>query len=355
MREDSTRRRFVAAVGVLGAGTLAGCLGTGDDAESSTTDDGMDGMTTGDDGMTTGDDGMGEGSTTEGDDMGMEPTDPDMAERAAVDRFSDDAGTLHKRSANPDLPGPDEPIDFDRKPFWHQGLGPDGEVVQYYDLDVQPIGPAPIYVLFREGEDQPVADQLNVVGVKPGDDGYSDFWRVHEVTVPEDYEANAITSVDAIDDGDYPVEATDTLVNCPVVPDGSTAEKRVGDGDTGLTRGWYDGKTVSYFTFAEASLEVTNGVVPLSPIYVTFNTDPGEDGGGPQSGFVTEDGSAQNHNVVASLPGDDDYSPFWLVNVYDNDDFDSVMDLASAKNANVLAQGAANVNCPLVSVTESTN
>jgi hypothetical protein len=38
------------------------------------------------------------------------------------------------------------------------------------------------------------------------------------------------------------------------------------------------------------------------------------------------------------------------VNVYDNADFESVMDLASAKDANVLAQGAANVNCPLVAV-----
>ncbi|WP_227130911.1 hypothetical protein [Halorubellus salinus] len=342
MREHSTRRRFVATVGVLGAGTLAGCLGTSD-GESTTTDDGMDGTTTTDDGM----DGS---TTTDGDDMGMEPTDPDAAERVAVDRFSDDAGTLLTRSANPDLPGPDEAIDFDRKPFWHQGLGPDGEIVQYYHFDVQPLAPAPIYVFLREGEDAPVDDQLNVVGVKPGDDGYNDFWQVHRVTVPEGYEANAITSVDAIDAGDYPVEATSTLVNCPIVPEGSTAEKRVGDGATGLTRGWYDGKVLSYFNFTEAPLEVTKDIVPLSPIYVAFNTNPGEDGGGPQTGFLTEDGSSQNHNVVASLPGDDDYSPFWLVNVYDNADFDSVSDLASAKESNVLAQGAANVNCPLVAV-----
>ena len=343
MREHSTRRRFVATVGVIGAGTLAGCLGTGD-GEPTTTDDGMDGMTTADDGT----DAM---TTTDG--MGMEPMDPDAAERVAVDRFSDDAGTLLTRSANPALPAPDEAIDFDEKPFWHQGLGPEGEVVQYYNFDVQPLAPAPIYVLFREGENEPVADQLNVVGVKPGDDGYNDFWQVHRVTVPEAYEANAITSVDAIEAGDHAVEATSTLVNCPVVPEGSTAAKRVGDGDAGLTRGWYDGKVLSYFTFAEAPLEVTNDIVPLSPIYVTFNANPGEDGGGPQSGFVTEAGSPQNHNVVASLPGDDDYSPFWLVNVYDNADFDAVSDLASAKAANVLAQGAANVNCPLVAIQDT--
>jgi hypothetical protein len=344
MREDTTRRRFAATLGVLGAGALAGCLGTDGGGEGT----GTDAMTDGE--MTT--EGMSDGEMTTTESMGMEPTDPAEAERVAVDRFSDEAGTLMKRSANPDLPGPDEPIDFDRKPFWHRGLGPDGGVVQYYNFDVQALEPAPIYVLTREGEDGPVDGQLNVVGVTPGDEGYNDFWQVHMVTVPAGYEANAITSVDAIEAGDYPVTATDALVNCPVVPEGSTAEKRAGDAGTGLTEGWYDGKVVSYFRFAEASLSLTNDLVPLAPIYVTFNTNPGNEGGGPPSGFVTEDGSPQNHNVVASLPGDDAYSPLWLVNVYDNADFDSVSDLASAKDASVLATGVANVNCPLVAVDE---
>jgi hypothetical protein len=341
MREDTTRRRFTATLGVLGAGTLAGCLGN--DGGSGGNDDEM---TEGE--MNEG--GMDDEMTTES--MGMEPTDPEDAERVAVDRFSDDAGTLLKRSENPDLPGADEPIDFDQKPFWHRGLGPDGEVVEYYHFDVQPLDPAPIFKLSREGEDGPVEGQLSVVGVKPGDDGYNDFWQVHEVTVPEGYEANAITSVSDIEDGDYPVEATQKLVNCPVVPEGSTAEKRAGDAGTGLTDGWFDGKVLSYFKFVEAPLSTTNEIVPLSPIYVTFNTNPGNEGGGAPSGFVTEDGSPQNHNVVASLPSDEDYSPFWLVNVYDNADFDAVSDLASAKDANVLANGVANVNCPLVAVPD---
>lgn len=344
MREDTTRRRFTATLGALGAGALAGCLGNDGGSGGTGTDEMTDGETT--------DDGMDDGEMTTTESMGMEPMDPADAERVAVDRFSDDAGTLMQRSANPELPGSDEPIDFDQKPFWHQGLGPDGGVVQYYNFDVQALEPAPIYKLRREGEDGPVEGQLSVVGVKPGDDGYNDFWQVHEVTVPEGYEANAITSVSDIEAGDYPVEGTDTLVNCPVVPEGSTAEQRAGDAGSGLTDGWYDGKVLSYFKFAEAPLTAASGSVPLAPIYVTFNTNPGNEGGGPPSGFVTEDGGAQNHNVVASLPGDDAYSPLWLVNVYDNADFDSVSDLASAKDANVLANGVANVNCPLVSVEE---
>lgn len=43
-------------------------------------------------------------------------------------------------------------------------------------------------------------------------------------------------------------------------------------------------------------------MVPRSPIYVTFNANPGEEGGGPSSGFVTEEGTDQTHNVLAATP-----------------------------------------------------
>jgi hypothetical protein len=85
----------------------------------------------------------------------------------------------------------------------------------------------------------------------------------------------------------------------------------------------------------------------LSPIYVCFNINPGEPGGGPPSGFKT-DSTGRTHNVTATLPEDVDYSPLWLVNMYDNADFDMVHDLASAQMANILVMGAANVNCPVI-------
>jgi len=87
----------------------------------------------------------------------------------------------------------------------------------------------------------------------------------------------------------------------------------------------------------------------LSPIYVSFNTNPGQEGGGPASGFMTEEGNDQTHNVVATLPGDAGYSPLWSVNVYDNADFGDVTDLDSATDAEILESGAATVNCPVVS------
>ncbi|ELZ82969.1 hypothetical protein C453_13206 [Haloferax elongans ATCC BAA-1513] len=337
MTTHSTRRRFLVAAGVGGATLLAGCTGTTDGGSGGDGDDTMADETTME-------------PTTEMDSGDGMATDPMSAPRATIDRFSEAAGTLMVRTDENGLPGPDEAIDFDQGPFITQGLGPDGSVVRYYNFDVQTTTPAPIYVLFREGEDTPVSGQLNVIDAIPGDEGYNDFWQVHKVTVPDEYVANTVTSLADIGDAGYETEATEMLVNCPVVPDGSTASMRYDDGDAGLVEGWYKGEVVSYFQFTEAPLSVSDGSVPLSPIYVAFNVNPGEDGGGPASGFMTEEGSDQTHNVVATVPGDQGYSPLWFVNIYDNAEFGSVSDLDSATDAEQLASGAATVNCPVVSV-----
>jgi len=338
---NKSRRRFLQLAGGSTAIALAGC--TSSDDESNGEDDSMD-----DDGMD--DDEMDDGGMDDGGEE-MMGTDPAEAPRASIDRFSEAAGTLLVRNDENGLPGPDEPIDFDQTPFITQGFGPNGETVEYYNFDVQPTAPAPIYALFYENGD-PVEDQLNIVDVIPGDDGYNDFWLVNKVTVPDDYEANTVTSVSAISDAGYDIEQTNVIKNCPIVPEGSTASKHAGDSndEAPVVQGWYDGQVVEYFLFEEDSFETMNGSMPLSPIYVSFNVNPGQDGGGPSSGFMTEAGSAQTHNVVATLPGDDGYSPLWMVNVYDNADFGDVSDLDSATSANILAEGAANVNCPIVSV-----
>lgn len=279
----------------------------------------------------------------------MAQVDPDTAMTASIDRFSMDAGHLFVRDSTNNLPGPNEPINFDQEPFFSMGFGPDGEFISYYNFDVMLTDPAPIYVLFKDGAPGPVPDQLNIVGVIPGDMGYNDFWRVYKVTVPQTYVANTLTSESDVMNSGYPITETDILVNCPIVPDGSTAMLRYNTSeDPGLTRGWYDTTVVFYFNFSEKELMVDgSGMVPLSPIYVSFNINPGEPGGGPPSGFMT-DSTGRTHNVVETLPEDALYSPLWFVNIYDNADFDMVHDLASAQMANILVMGAANVNCPVV-------
>jgi len=62
------------------------------------------------------------------------PVDPDQAPKVAIDRFSEEAGTLFVRDGSNDLPGSNQPIDFDQPPFITQGFGPNSEIVKYPEL-----------------------------------------------------------------------------------------------------------------------------------------------------------------------------------------------------------------------------
>jgi hypothetical protein len=245
------------------------------------------------------------------------PVDPNQAPVAAVDRFSDKAAHLQLRTPDNHIPGPNQPVDFDTGPFITQGLSPTtGKPVRYYNFDVQTTTPAPVYVLYREGEDKPVAGQLDIIDTLPGEKGYNDFRQVWKVTVPKDYVANTIVDAGALRGAGYKIEQTPALRNMPVVPDKSTAKARLKGESPALQRAWYQGQVAKFFSFDEAPLSGSN--VPLSPIYVTFNINPDQPNGGPGSGFKAEPNSEQTHNVPATLPGDAGYSPLWLVAVYDN-------------------------------------
>jgi hypothetical protein len=200
-----------------------------------------------------------------------------------------------------------------------------------------------------------VANQLPLIDALPGDEGYSDFHRVWRVTVPDDYVANTLTSVAALEAAGFPMLETDELANHPVVAAGSTADRRVDGADPGILRAWHRDEVASYFRFGESQIEPVSvgifaGQVPLSYIFVAFNINPGEPGGGLPSGFRVEPGTDHTHNVLETVPGDPGYSPLWMVNVYDTASFDSVVDLDSAKEAPLVATPPGDVNCPVRSV-----
>jgi len=286
----------------------------------------------------------------EGGDAGAR--DPDTAPVVAVDRFSDAFAHLFKRSANSSFPAANAPIDCDQGPFITRGLGPSGEKVAYYNFDVLPTTPAPIYVLFAG--DTPVAGQLNVIDVLPGDPGYNDFWLITKVTVPSSYVANSVTSLAEITAAGFATTPTNMLVNCPVVPAGSMASLRYTSESSALQRGWYRDMVVNYFSFDEHALTTAaGGAVPTAPIFVAFNVDPDPNNAasGPPSGFVTEMGTMQTHNVISVLPTAAGYSPLWTVSAYKSAAFASVSNWATATAAPLAAAGLANVNCPVVSVS----
>lgn len=273
------------------------------------------------------------------------------APRVSVDRFSATAGHLFVRNGSNGLPAANAPINLDNGPFITLGLDKNGNHVAYYNFDVQPTAPQPIYVFFKSDQSTPIAGQNNIINTIPGDANYNDFWLVNKVIAPDNYVPNTITSAAQVLSSGYTIIPTNAIVNCPVVPFGSTANrsKVTGQAST-LTLGWYKDKAVAYFSFEEAPLSTTgSGLVPLSPIYVMFNINPDSSNpaSGPASGFRVEPNTQQTHNVIASIPGDANYSPLWSVLVLDNANFPSVSDLSSAASFTSTPAGA-NVNCPVV-------
>ncbi len=181
---------------------------------------------------------------------------------------------------------------------WYQG-----SEVQYYDfgpntplVDGAP-AVAPIYVpvegLDRYGSPMTIEGQYNIVGAVPGDEGYSDLWQVHFAIVPEAYQANDWRSVDTVTSSSSNLTAAEILVNCPVVPAGSTLQ----DSDKEPAMGWYQGQAVYYFDFGENPDTTAVIYVPVTGM---------DDEGNPQ----TVDGQ---RNIIDVVPGNPGYTAFWQV------------------------------------------
>jgi hypothetical protein len=284
--------------------------------------------------------------------------DPDDSPRATIDRFSDEAGTIFVRSADDSLPDDGQAIDFDEGPFVGQGFGPEGQVIRYYHFDAQLGVPSRLFVFIQN--DQPVPGQLPIREHLPGDEGYSDFVHIIEVEVEDDdFVPNSITSIEALEDSGLDLSETGRVENRPVVPPGSTAAERVGDTSEELSRAWSDDRVVFNFQFEDEVASAENSLgerrIGMSYIFVSFAINPGEEGGGPASGFKTEeDDPEQTHNVLETKPGDENYSPLWKVMMYDNSAFDDVVDIDSAREAPALGDpdDAPTVNCPVTYVDQ---
>lgn len=263
-----------------------------------------------------------------------------------IDRFSAAFAHLQLRTADNGIPGPGEPVDFDQGPFKTQALGPTGQVIRYYNFDVQPALPTTIYQLVDESG-APLPGVAPVLATIPGDPGYSDFMRVVKVTVPAGADATALRGEAAL--AGLRQAPSNVIVNWPVVPPGSTARERLSGAPTETTPAWYRGWPVDVLRFDEGPLTAApGGPTPTSPIFPTFNINPDQPGGGPPSGFRLEADGVQTHTIASSLPGDLDYSALWSASPYDNAAFDVVRDLTTLGQARIIARDVMLVNCPVV-------
>lgn len=263
-------------------------------------------------------------------------------EFVAVDRFSDDAGTMLRRSVDPGLPAPNEPIDYDSD-FLNHSLGPDGQDVSYYMFDVVPLLSAPVYAFFYASDPAREVDgQVPVFDLIPGDAGYNDFWQMVKVLVPDDFEPGSVRSLGDIEAAGYVLQSTGTIINCPIVPEGSTADLA-----KKTTTGWYRGKHVQYFVFDELQVDTVNpgpADVPYAVVRVIFEDND------PSKGMKTDPTTGKTHNVFDTLPGDELYRSLWRNDFVDAAEFDSVSDWRTSKLARDADIDMENVlvNCPVV-------
>jgi hypothetical protein len=260
----------------------------------------------------------------------------------SVDRFSDEAGTIMRRSDNPDLPAPNEPIDYDAD-FLNHALGPNGDDVSYYAFDVSPLLTAPVYaIVYASDPSQRVEGQAAIFDSIPGEEGYNDFWQMVQVLVPDDFEPNSLHSLADIESSGYELVPTGIIINCPLVPYGSSA--KLADR---TSVGWYEGEHVLYFSFEVQQVSVLNPAgldVPYAVVRVIFEDND------PSKGMKVDSSTGKTHNVFDTIPGDNLYRALWRHDFVDAADFDSVRDWDSSKAANEADVGMENilVNCPVV-------
>lgn len=209
--------------------------------------------------------------------MPLQPSPEDLGLTApllVVDRFSDAAGTLLRRSLDPNLPKADEPFSLDDPRFAIVVAGPGGAAARCYNLDVRPAAPNRYYVFYDRIGNYRLA-QFPVIEKAPGDPGYSDLWDIWKVITPDNFretnwirDGTTVTRLLADPAGGFSAASTGIYLNAPVVPEGTTAGSKA-EGRAGrATRlyAWYRGKRAPFLYF-EGSLRLNvDGHVPVSTL-----------------------------------------------------------------------------------------
>ena len=256
----------------------------------------------------------------------------------------------------------------------------DGEPTAYWFSGFAPRFTAELFWFCREGDAAcPLApdgsvDPSATVGRPvfarmPGEQGYSPYWAVRVVRVPDDYEPDAIKSVLGIEaavaagratveplqiDHGGDIGVAEVITHCLLVLDGTALEGNGADLVSApgvptqrilLGEGWHKRYQVSFydFTAAEGALapDPESEAIPLMPaadIFVMFrdcaggSTAPLCDAASAEFPSVSERGvehdftddgdKSDTNNLLAAIPGelpadpnDRSYSPLWAVNV----------------------------------------
>jgi len=205
------------------------------------------------------------------------PTDDERGLNAPllpVDRFSDAAGTLLRRSVDHRLPKANEAFSLDDPRFAVTVVAEGRRPARCYNLDVRPAKPNRYYVFYDRIGNYRLA-QFPVVEKAPGDPGYSDLWDIWKVITPDAFrETNWIRDTATVETlladpaSGFTASSTGIYLNAPIVPEGTTAGSKA-EGRAGkATRlyAWYQGKRAPFLYF-EGSLHLAeDGRIPISTL-----------------------------------------------------------------------------------------
>lgn len=159
-----------------------------------------------------------------------------------------------------------------------------GQTVKYYDFGPVKLAPgnklAPIWV-FTNG----TSAQRNLIDTVPGMDDYTPLWKVTMLTWKDGVAARTLRSAAAVKAairaGQITTKKTSTVVNCPVLGFGQKA-----------VEGFAKGNGVEYLDLGPVKLAAGNKTSPL---------------------WAFTNGTADQRNIIDTLPGDEDYTPLWSV------------------------------------------
>ncbi len=195
----------------------------------------------------------------------------------SVDRFSDEAGTLLRRSADRTLPKPNEPFSLDDPHFAVRVSGPGEASGECYNLDVRPALPNRYYV-FYDSLNYYRIGQFPVIEKAPGDPGYSDLWDIWKIVTPDTFrETNWVRDADTVrrlladPSSGFRGGSTGIYLNAPVVPEGTKAGSKAEGrgGSASMLYAWYRGMRAPFLYF-EGSLHLDpEGRIPVSRLSVS--------------------------------------------------------------------------------------
>ena len=162
----------------------------------------------------------------------------------------------------------------------------------------------------------PVTGQYPIIDVKPGDTGYTHFWKVFNVTVSDNYVPNTIKSLPTLQraqqSGLASITDSKKVINAPLAA--RNVKITVVNGEPQFLQAWYRGQVTTMAVF-ETNLPNSN-VAQLSIWLIQRHSDSCPLLEALCNKDLNHDSDIKDSNdLIDTTPGQSGYSPLWAVSI----------------------------------------